>query len=427
MHGALIIGLFFLLMMVGIPVAIALGLAAVIYVVSFTSIDVIIVIQQLISGADKFTLLAIPFFIMAGGFMEQGGISKRIVAFAKATFGPLPGGLALVVIGASMIFASMTGAGAATAAAIGSIMLPAMRRERYDEDFSCALQATAGIFGPLIPPSILMVLYGVATNTSAGDMLLGGVLPGLGLGVLVAIAAVATCLKNGYRGEGAFSLAAIGAAFIQAFWALLTPVIILGGIYSGIFTATEAAAVAALYSLLAGAFIYRELTVRRVLAIAYRCIKLSSGILFIVAATQAFGWVLTREQIPQMLAKFFGGLSSNATVFLFAVCVLLLLAGCFIDAVPAVMIFAPILAPSAQQYGINMVHFGVVMVVALCIGLITPPVGMNLFVVSSLSHRPVHAIVKKLPPFLIATVLGMILVVLVPSLSLFLPEILGNK
>ncbi len=425
MNGIIIIGLFFALMLLGIPVAISLGLAAVIYVAALTTIDPIIIIQQLISGADKFALLAIPFFVLAGGFMEQGGISTRIVHFAKSVFSPLPGGLALVVIGASMIFASMTGAGAATAAAIGSIMLPAMRREKYDEDFSCALQATAGIFGPLIPPSILMVLYGVATNTSVGDMLLSGILPGLSLGVLVALATLYICIRRGYRGEGRLSLREIVSAFFYAFFALLTPVIILGGIYTGVFTATEAAAVAALYSLIAGGFIYRELTLRKILAIAYRGIKLAGGILLIVAATQAFGWVLTREQIPQLVARFFGGLSSNPTVFLLAVCVLLLAAGCFIDAVPAMMIFSPILHPSAMQFGIDPVHFGVVMVVALCIGLVTPPVGMNLFVVSSLTRRPVHAIVKKMGPFLIAVTAGLLLVVLVPKLSTLLPEALG--
>lgn len=424
MTGILIISLFFALMIVGIPVAISLGMAALIYMVTMTSIDPILVIQQMINGADKFTLLAIPFFIMAGGFMEQGGISDRIVHFAKSIFAPLPGGLALVVIGASMIFASMTGAGAATAAAIGSIMLPAMRREKYDEDFSCALQATAGIFGPLIPPSILMVLYGVATNTSVGDMLLSGILPGLLLGLLVAAVTIAICVKNGYHGEGRLSFKNIVSSFVYAFWALLTPVIILGGIYTGVFTATEAAAVAAFYSLLAGKFIYRELTLAKILNISFRSIKLAAGILFIVAATQAFGWVLTREQIPQLLATFFSELSSNPVVFMLAVCVLLLIAGCFIDAVPAIMIFAPILYPSAMQYGIDPVHFGVVMVVALCTGLITPPVGMNLFVVSSLSKRPVHAIVKKSLPFLVAVLIGLLLVVFVPGLSTLLPEAL---
>lgn len=425
MTGIIIIGLFIALMAVGIPVAVSLGLAALVYMTALTSIDPILVIQQMINGADKFTLLAIPFFIMAGGFMEQGGISTRIVHFAKTIFSPLPGGLALVVIGASMIFASMTGAGAATAAAIGSIMLPAMRREKYDEDFSCALQATAGIFGPLIPPSILMVLYGVATNTSVGDMLLAGVIPGLSLGALVAITTVILCVRHGYRGEGGLSLTEMVKAFFHAFFALLTPVIILGGIYTGAFTATEAAAVAALYSLLAGGFIYRELSIRKAFLISYRSIKLAAGILFIVAATQAFGWVLTRERIPQILADFFSHLSSNPVIFMLAVCVLLLIAGCFLDAVPAIMIFAPILTPSALQYGINPVHFGVVMVVALCIGLITPPVGMTLFVVSSLSGRPVHAIVKKIVPFLITVFIGLLLVVFLPQLSLFLPEHLG--
>ncbi|MDR1744840.1 MAG: TRAP transporter large permease subunit [Planctomycetota bacterium] len=425
MTGVISISLFFALMILGIPVAISLGLAALIYVMALMSIDPIIVIQQMINGSDKFALLAIPFFIMAGGFMEQGGISSRIVHFAKSIFSPLPGGLALVVIGASMIFASMTGAGAATAAAIGSIMLPAMRREKYDEDFSCALQATAGIFGPLIPPSILMVLYGVATNTSVGDMLLSGIFPGLLLGVLVAVAAIVVCVRNGYRGEGRLSLSEIVSSFFYAFFALLTPVIILGGIYTGIFTATEAAAVAALYSLFAGTFIYRELTLAKILNISFKSMKLAGGILLIVAATQAFGWVLTREQIPQLLAQFFSQLSSNPYVFMLAVCVLLLIAGCFIDAVPAMMIFAPILTPSALQYNINPIHFGVVMVVALCIGLITPPVGMNLFVVSSLTKRPVHAIVKKSVPFLIAVLVGLLIVVFLPRISLILPEALG--
>lgn len=426
MSGVLIIGLFAALMSLGAPVAIALGLSSLIYIVGFTSIDPILVVQQMINGSDKFTLLAIPFFVMAGGFMEQGGISRRIVHFAKSVFSPLPGGLALVVIGASMIFASMTGAGAATAAAIGSIMLPAMRRENYDEDFSCALQATAGIFGPLIPPSILMVLYGVATNTSVGDMLLAGIMPGLFLGWLVAGVTIAICLRKGYRGEGRLSLREITSSFLHAFFALLTPVIILGGIYTGAFTATEAAAVAALYSLIAGGLIYRELTLVKILNISCRSIKLAAGILFIVAATQAFGWVLTREQIPQLLASFFINASENPRIFMLAVCLLLLMAGCFLDAVPAIMIFAPILAPAALRYGINPVHFGVVMVVALCIGLITPPVGMTLFVVSSLSRRPVHAIVRRITPFLAAVCLGLAFVVLFPRLSLFLPEMLNR-
>ncbi|MDR1533713.1 MAG: TRAP transporter large permease subunit [Planctomycetota bacterium] len=425
MTGVFIIGLFAVLMAVGVPVAGALGLSALIYMAVMTSIDPILVVQQMINGSDKFTLLAIPFFIMAGGFMERGGISSRIVQFAKSVFSPLPGGLALVVIGSSMIFASMTGAGAATAAAIGSIMLPAMRREKYDDDFGCALQASAGIFGPLIPPSILMVLYGVATNTSVGDMLLSGVFPGLFLGVVMAGVTISLCLKNGYRGEGRLSFREIASSFVHAFFALLTPVIILGGIYTGIFTATEAAAVAALYSLIAGGLIYRELTWAKILDIAFKSCKLAAGILFIVAATQAFGWVLTRERIPQLVGEFFSNISSNPVIFLFAVSILLLIAGCFLDPVPAIMIFTPILAPPAMKYGINPIHFGVVMVVALCIGLITPPVGMNLFVVSSLSKRPIHAIVPKLWPFIISMIAGLVAVILFPGLSLWLPEKLG--
>lgn len=423
MTGSIIIICFFLLMFLGVPIALSLCLAALFYMTVFVDISPIIIAQQMLSGVDKFTLMAIPFFVVAGSLMEFGGISKRIVNFAKSLVSALPGGMAIVTVISSMIFAAMTGAGAATTAAVGSIMIPAMKEENYDGDFACALQASAGIFGPLIPPSILMVLYGVTSGVSVGDMLLSGLMPGLFMGLLVILVVVAVCLKRGYRGSGAFQIKAVCKSFLDAFWAILTPVIILGGIYSGQFTPTESAAIACFYSLIIGLFVYRELKLRDVCKVLFKSFKLAASIMLIVGATQAFGWVLTREGIPQAVASWFKAVISSPTLFMFAVCAMLLVAGCFIDAVPALMIFAPILCPAATNYGIDLMHFGVVMVVTLCIGLVTPPVGINLFVASSVGGRPVHKIIPQLPPFLLTMLAGMILIVLFPQISTFLPSL----
>ncbi|MCI8649996.1 MAG: TRAP transporter large permease [Anaerotruncus sp.] len=423
MTGSIILICFFVLMFLGIPIAIALTLAALFYMLVFVDIPPVIIAQQILSGADKFTLLALPFFMIAGSLMEQGGISKRIVNFARSLVGALPGGMAIVTIVSSMIFASMTGAGAATTAAVGSIMIPAMRDDGYDIDFACALQASSGIFGPLIPPSTLMVLYGVTAGVSIGDMLLAGLLPGLFMGLLMIIVAMYICCKNKYRGSDKFNPKEAAKSLLDAFWALLTPVIILGGIYSGKFTPTEAAGIACFYSLIVGLFVYRELTFKNVLQVLYKSFKLASSIMLIVGATQAFGWVLTREGIPQAVAVWFNSMISNPTIFMLAVCVMLLVSGCFLDAVPALLLFAPILCPTAVSYGINLMHFGVVMVVTLCIGLVTPPVGLNLFVASSVGGRPAHKIIPHLPPFLATMVAGMLLIVLIPQISIFLPTL----
>ncbi len=419
--GLLIIGVFFILMSIGVPIALSLGLASVFYIAVLTDIPATVVVQQMYSGVDKFMLMAIPFFIIAGGLMEHGGISRRIIDFSKSVVGSATGGLAMVTVVASVIFAAMTGAGAATTAAIGSIMIPAMKDEGYDPDFACALQATGGIFGPLIPPSILMVLYGVSANVSVADMLMGGVVPGLMMCGLVLVSALYICRKNGYRGQGTFHLPTVLKSFGSAFWAILSPLVILGGIYFGIFTPTEAAAIACLYSLLVGIYIYKELSGIWILRVLARSAVMSGGILVIVGATQAFGWVLTREQIPQKIAMAFQALTANPDLFLLCIALFLVVAGCFLDPVPAVMLFVPILAPAAKAYGISLLHFGVVMVTALVIGLITPPVGINLFVASSVGDRPVHTIIRYLPIFVITLLIGLLFVVFVPSLSTWLP------
>ncbi|MFZ7103889.1 MAG: TRAP transporter large permease [Peptococcaceae bacterium] len=423
MTGLYAILLFLAFLALRVPIAIALGLASVSYLFFFADIPIIIVVQQMASAIDKFTLMAIPFFIMAGGIMEHGGISKKLIQFASAVVGFFPGGLAMVMVFASMLFAGMTGSGAADAAAIGSIVIPAMVRAGYGVDFSCALQATAGIVGPLIPPSILMVLFGVSAGTSVGDMLLAGFIPGVLMGLLTMAAAVFISVKRGYKREGSFSVKNLGGAFKDAFWALLTPIIIMGGIYSGIFTPTEAAAVAVLYSLFVGLFIYKGLTIKNLPKVIFQTILLSSAVMIIVATSQAFSWILTREGLPHLLADLFKGISSNSLIFLFSSSLMLLLVGCFLDPAPSVLILAPILTPVAESFGINPVHFGVIMVASMCIGLITPPVGLNIFVISGIANRPVHKIIKEIFPFLIASVIALILIIVFPGLSLYLPSL----
>lgn len=424
MSSLILFASFIVLMILGIPIALSLGLSAIIYILLFVNVPVSVVVQQMIGGVNSFTLLAIPFFIIAGNLMDSGGISKRIISFSNSLVGWIPGGLTIVLVFSSMIFAAMTGAGAATVAAIGTIMIPAMKKAGYDEDFSSALQATAGIFGPIIPPSILMVLYGVATNVSVGGLLLAGVIPGILLGSLLIIIALVVCNIKGYKGKGHWNTKATITSFKKAIFALISPVIVLGGIYSGITTPTEAAALVALYSLIVGLFIYKELKLSKLLNICSHSIKVSAGIMLIVACTQAFGWVLTREQIPQMIGEWFISISNNRYFFIFGVIGILLVIGTFLDPVPAVMIFAPIFAPNASLYGINDIHFAVIVIVSLCIGLVTPPVGMNLFVASSISNRPVHLISKHLPPFLIVMIIGLILIALIPSISTHLPVLL---
>lgn len=421
MHALFLLMLFILLLALGVPVAVSMGAATLSYLLLFMDIPLSIVAQQMVSGVDKFTLLAIPFFMMAGDFMGQGGISRRIIEFVRSLLGSLPGGLALVMILASMIFAAMTGAGAATCAAVGGMMIPFMREEGYGDDFICALQSTAGIFGPLIPPSILMVLFSVSTDASVSDMLLAGLIPGIIMGLVVAVTSTVICVKHNYRGSGKFSLKQAGKNFLKAILALLTPLIILGGIYSGMFTATEAAAIAALYSLIIGTFVYKELDLKKIKAIFVSSMKTTAGLMFIVACTQLLGWVLTRERVPQMLAAMFLSFTANPHIFLLLTAVLLLICGCFLDPVPAVMILAPILSPVASSYGINPIHFGTVMVVGLVVGLITPPVGVNLFVVSSIANRPVHKFIPNLVPFLVTVVVGFLIIIFVPELSTFLP------
>ncbi|MET3507603.1 TRAP transporter large permease [Halalkalibacter oceani] len=418
---ALMILVFFLLFLVlRVPVVIALGLSSLVYMVLFMDISVIVISQQMISTVNTYALLAIPFFIIAGGLMEAGGISNKIINFANAAVGFFPGGLALVMIVSSMLFASMSGSGVATAAALGSILIPAMVRSGYDRDFSSALQASSAIVGPLIPPSILAVLYAVSVGVSVGDLLLAGLIPGLIMVLCFMILTIIISVKRGYKSDITFSFSRLWKTFLEAIWALLMPFIMIGGIYSGIFTPTEAAAVGCLYSLLVGLFIYKGFSISEIPNVLYKSGLLAAGVMAIVATSAAFSWVITREGLPQLLAEFFTGISSNQMVFLFTAAILLLLVGCFLDSAPAVLIMGPILAPVALEFGVDPVHFGVIVLASMCIGLITPPIGLNLFVVSGVANRPIHKIIPEIGLFFLAAIISLILIILFPALSLVL-------
>ena len=427
MSSILMIVLFLVTLFAGIPVVGAMGLAAIVYIQFFTSIPMSIVANQMLAGVASVPLMAIPFFIIAGALMEKGGISKRIINFANSLVGSRSGGLGMVVIIASAFFAAMTGSGAACVAAIGGMMIPAMKNNGYDVDFACALQAAGGTLGPIIPPSILMVLFSCCTANSVGDMLLAGLFPGILIAGAMMLVTYIISKKRGYKGSGKFSWGGVWKSFKESVWALLTPVIILGGIYSGIFTPTEASAVSCLYAMIVGLFVYKELTFKDLLACLYKSVGLIGQILSIVATTQLFSWILTRAGLPQIIAQWCMSISSNPVVFLLAIMVILLIVGCFLDPVPAVLIFAPILTPPAVAMGISPIQFGVVMVTTFCVGLITPPVGMTLFVSAGIGKRPVLSISKHILPFMLAMLGAIILLVLIPGISTWLPSIAKVK
>lgn len=415
---------FFVFIFVGSPIALALGGSALIYIVLFANVSPLIVMQQILASVNTYTLLAVPFFIMAGALMETGGISKRIVSFCQALVGHFTGGLALVVVLASVFFAAMTGSGVAACAAVGGIMIPMMVKNGYHSDFAYALQATSGIFGPLIPPSIVMVLYAVYANQSVSTMLMAGVGPGLMQAAMVCILAVWICHRRGYAGVGSFSMKRLLKEFGSSFWALLAPVIILGGIYSGICTATEASGVACFYSILVGLFIYKEMNWKTMLECLGKAMKSTGNIMLIVGASGAFSWVLTRERIASKLANTLLSITSSEVLFLIVVMLILLFLGCFIDSVPITTIMTPILAPIAMEYGVSLVHLGGIMVSATCIGLITPPMGLNLFMAAQVGNRPIHAVIGAIKPFILVTVIGLVLVAFIPPITTFLPGLL---
>lgn len=379
---------FFVLLFAGVPIAVILGVTTALSLVLFTSTPLHIIVQQFFTALDKFVLLAIPFFILAGAIMTRGGIARRLIDFVNALVGWFPGGLGMAGVLACIFFAAISGSSPATVVAIGSIMIPALVKAGYGERFSLGLITVSGSLGIIIPPSIPMILYCLVMNVSVAEMFMAGVLPGLLIGMALMLY---TCLKArraGWRVERKCSVREIVTTARRGFWALLLPFIVLGGIYSGMFTPTEAAAVSVVYALLIELVVYREFGIGDITAICQEAAVLSACLLFILSSAMTFLWLLTAEQIPQQLADIIIGHIHSPWMFLLCVNLLFLILGCFMDDVSAMLILAPLFLETLNRYGIDLVHFGVVMVLNIQLGMLTPPFGLNLFVASGITvHR----------------------------------------
>ncbi|MDQ0338271.1 C4-dicarboxylate transporter DctM subunit [Caldalkalibacillus uzonensis] len=415
----------FALFFIGVPVAISLGFASTIAIWWDGTIPLIIVAQRLFTSVDLFPLMAIPFFILAGTLMEAGGISQRLINFANALTGHMTGGLALVAVVTSMFFAAVSGSSAATVAAIGSILIPAMIKRGYHKNFSGGIQSISGELGVIIPPSIPMILYGVTTETSIRDMFIAGIIPGIFIGISLLLTVYIIAKKRGYKGDTNITWADRKKAFKEALLPLIMPVIILGGIYGGVFTPTEAGAVAVAYAFIVGVFVYKEIKWKEVIQLLSRSVVMSSIIMFIIANAGLFGWILSREGVPQMAASFFAGISDSPIIFLLIINALLLFIGMFIETSVSIILLAPLLMPVAMHMGIDPVHFGIIMIVNLAIGMCTPPLGVNLFISCQIANISLIEITKAIIPFLLVMIINVLIISYVPWLSTWLVQLLN--
>ncbi len=405
------------LLALGVPVAIAIAAASIAGIALFTPLPLLLVAQKLMNSIDSFPLMAIPFFILAGNLMETAGISARLVEFAKSVVGGVRGGLACSCVLTCMIFAAVSGSSVATTFAIGAIIIPAMARHGYPVPFAAALQATSAELGVIIPPSIPLILYGVSAGVSIGDLFLAGFGPGALIGGSLILFVYLYCRWKGWGTRDHEGRLPLPAAVRQAALALLMPVIVIGGIYQGMFTPTEASVVAVFYALLVGAAIYRTIGIAELLAALRRSVVSSTIIMFVIAAAGLFSFLITRAGVPAAAGDWLGTVLHDRFAFLLAVNGFLFVVGMFIETSAAIIVLAPILAPIAARFGIDLTHFGLIMVVNLALGMITPPFGVNLFAACQVAAIPFHRIVPRLVPFVLVIVACLTLVTYVPAIS----------
>lgn len=422
MEGLYILIIFAVALFFNVPIAISLGIASVVYTVGLSELPINLIIQSYVSGVDSFPLLAVPFFILAGDIMMEGGISTRLVNFSTAILKGAHGALGMVVVLTSVIFAAISGSGPATVACVGGILVPAMIKRGYDRSFTCTLVACAGALGPVIPPSISFIIYGIIAQQSITALFMAGVIPGLLMALALMLIVRYIARREGYGTDE--ENIDFRTAFSEAKWSLLVPIIILGGIYGGFFTPTEAAIVASNYAILIGVFVYKEIKIKDLYMIFARTALVSGTVLILVSTATAFGRILTMEQITTMLATELLSLSTNKYVILLLINLFLFLVGMVMETLAAIIILAPIFLSIVKPLGVDPIHFGVLMVVNLVIGMCTPPVGVNLFVAARLGNLPIESMFKWLGLMLGALIVVLGFVTYVPQLSLFLPNLM---
>ncbi len=426
MIAFLIIGLLFLLIL-GLPVALAIGIPSLIYIIVDGNIPNFSAIQRMVAGANTYPLLAVPFFIFAGNLMNTSGVTYRIFDFSNKIVGHIKGGLGHVNVIASIIFAGMSGAAIADAGGLGNIEINAMRKEGYDDGLTIGITAASSTIGPIIPPSLPVVVYAVVASTSVGRLFAAGIIPGLIMGISLMIIIYLLADRFHTPIGKKYSFKEIIISFLSAFWSLLTPAIILGGIFFGIFTPTEAAVIASFYAIILGFFIYREMTAKQFLEAVRRSMVSTVQVMFIVVAATLFAWILANEKVPQAVAGYILGLTDNYYLILLAINIVLLIVGMFMETIASINILVPVLLPIIDQLGIDPIQFGVMMILNLMIGLLTPPFGTVLFVLSGVAEVSVETVAKNTAIFLIPLLVVLALIALVPEITLYLPNIIFGK
>ena len=427
MTGLIIFGLLCLLMITGMPISIALGLTVLTFLFTMTQVPLESVALKLFTGIEKFEIMAIPFFILAGNFLTHGGVAKRMIRFATALVGHWHGGLALGGVVACALFAAVSGSSPATVVAIGSILLPAMVKQGYPKAFGVGVIGTSGALGILIPPSIVMVIYAVSTNSSIGRLFIAGIVPGIMLAVLLMVVTWIVAKKRNYPRMPRATGKELWTAFRESVWGLFLIVVVIGGIYAGIFTPTEAAAMSAAYAFFVSVFVYKDLTLKQVPKVLLDSANLSAMILYIITNAVLFSFLLTSEQIPQDLSAWINRMGLSPWMFLVVVNILLLIAGNFMEPSSILLITAPILFPVAMKLGIDPIHLGIIMTVNMEIGMITPPVGLNLYVASGISGMGLTDTTKACAPWILVMVAYLLLITYVPIISTWLPDLLMGK
>lgn len=419
---------FVILLSLGVPISFSIGISSLLtMLISISALpSVTTVAQRMATGLDSFALLAIPFFILAGQLMNSGGIARRLIDFAKVLVGKLPGGLAFVNILAAMLFGAISGSAAAAASAIGGFMTPVMEKEGYNKSFSAAVNITSATTGLIIPPSNILIVYSLASGgISIAALFLAGYLPGILLGLSLMFVAFIHAKKNKYKVNLEFSFSDAVKKFFSALPSLLLIIIVIGGIVAGYFTATEASAVAVLYAFILSAFLYKEIKLKDLPVILINSVSTTAIVMLLVGTSMAMSWVMAYENIPQNVAQALMALSENKIIILIIINIILLLVGTFMDMTPAVLIFTPIFLPVVAQLGVDPIHFGIIMVMNLSVGLCTPPVGSVLFIGCSVAELPITKVIKPLIPMYIAMIIALLVVTYIPELSLLVPKIFG--